>query len=397
MPFAISSFVQGGYYNFCLSFIFLFLSIGFFVRNVQSITLFKGVWLSLLLVLLYFSHASVTLFAVMFLFLFAFWFHVIMADGNFTARFKNFLRSALLLLIVTMPASVLIFAYAGFHESTSEFIYLNLSELLTMFWRISPLVGHGPGEHPHTLIYLIVIVFLTGFVTYKVLKNGISAYQWKKEDVLLPAAVILVIGYFVLPDGDGSGGYVSKRILYIFFLVLMLRLLLVKIPSWLKVDICIVALITFYLQLENRKIGQAIFTAWAKMTVEASTFIEPNSTVLPIDQSDVWLSNNLPSYLGVKKPLVILNNYEASHFYFPLQWKENPPIHTTWYLYPDPISKRYFSHFDNMKILPDYLFFYGYNDLPMPEGYEKSDSADYLLKYELIHQNDFCDLYRIRK
>ena len=51
--------------------------------------------------------------------------------------------------------------------------------------------------------------------------------------------------------------------------------------------------------------------------------IEPFKTVLPVKNSDNWLHGHASNYLGIDKPMVILENYEASLDYFPIRWNRN--------------------------------------------------------------------------
>ncbi len=56
---------------------------------------------------------------------------------------------------------------------------------------------------------------------------------------------------------------------------------------------------------------------------KAAEVIEPNSVVLPLNCSDNWLALHFSNYLGVQKPMLILENYEATNDYFPLLWNQN--------------------------------------------------------------------------
>lgn len=56
---------------------------------------------------------------------------------------------------------------------------------------------------------------------------------------------------------------------------------------------------------------------------KASLKIEPFKTVLPVKNSDNWLHGHASNYLGIDKPMVILENYEASLDYFPIRWNRN--------------------------------------------------------------------------
>ena len=63
--------------------------------------------------------------------------------------------------------------------------------------------------------------------------------------------------------------------------------------------------------------------------IDASYEIEPYSTVLPINDSDNWICGHISNYLGINKPMIILENYEVSLNHFPLTWnhKKIPLLH----------------------------------------------------------------------
>jgi hypothetical protein len=396
LPFAMSVFLNAGFYDFCLSFIFLFLSIGFFVRHHQNMSLKKGLMLALFLILLYFSHVTITLFAISFLFLFLVWQIFLEKELLSKEKFKLIFRNSISLLLVCLPVLIFIFFYSRLHTPEIKFEYLDNSSLLKMLFNISPLVGHGPGEFFYTRIYLFILTFLIVFFLVKKYWSDKIKFKLKKEDVFVIAAIILLIFYFILPDGDTKGGYISARILYLFYLMIFIRVILMDFPNWLKNDALIVMVVTFYFHVNLNNGGQAKLNKWAKMTVEAGEFIRPNSVVLPINCSTHWQAVHLPKYLGAKKSIVLLENYEAGHVYFPIVWKSELPIPATTSTYPVDICSKYFSQFDQFKNLPDYLFFYGNFEIAMPLGFAIADSASYLQHYNRIHQNDFCELYELK-
>lgn len=43
--------------------------------------------------------------------------------------------------------------------------------------------------------------------------------------------------------------------------------------------------------------------------------------MLPVNYSVNWLHAHFSNYLGIEKPLVILENFQANDGYFPLVWK----------------------------------------------------------------------------
>lgn len=152
---------------FCLSFIFLFLTIGFFVRHNQNMSLKKGLTLAFFLILLYFSHVTITIFAISFLYLFLVW-QIFLENELLTKeKFKLIFKNSISLLLVCLPVLIFIFFYSRLHTPEIKFEYLSTSSLLKMLFNISPLVGHGPGEFFYTRIYLFILTFLIAFFLVK--------------------------------------------------------------------------------------------------------------------------------------------------------------------------------------------------------------------------------------
>ena len=76
--------------------------------------------------------------------------------------------------------------------------------------------------------------------------------------------------------------------------------------------------------------------------VSAGKYIQPNTVVLPVNFArggkDIygqvvtdrnWIFTHQTAYLGLEKPLIIIDNYEANTGYFPIGWQKdvNPYIH----------------------------------------------------------------------
>ncbi len=90
---------------------------------------------------------------------------------------------------------------------------------------------------------------------------------------------------------------------------------------------------------------------------QASLKIEPFKTVLPINNSDYWLHNHISNYLGIDKPMIILENYEASLDHFPLKWNRNK-IPNLYFGNMSPVNEclSWVSNINNDISVIDYIF-----------------------------------------
>jgi hypothetical protein len=64
----------------------------------------------------------------------------------------------------------------------------------------------------------------------------------------------------------------------------------------------------------------------AMQCCKASEFVDANSTVFTVNRTENWLHGHFDKYLGIDKPLVMLENSECNENYFPLSWnRQNIP------------------------------------------------------------------------
>ena len=395
LPFAVSQFVHAGFYNFCVAFVFLFFALGLYARHKQRFKWKHAAALCALLLLVYFSHLTVAVFAVMMLLALVALNALVPNGEKFSIRLKHAAKHGFIILGCCIPLVVLVLYYLAAHKPGDALDYLQTAELFRMIRDMTPLVGHGPLEHSATYVYLSVIALLAVCaLVAAVRKKGLI--RVKAEDAFLVAALFLITGYFILPDSDHNGGFISVRILFIFFLVLLARLVMIAYPRWVKVTSVVAVLLAFSWQLHIRGGGQRGMSQWAARVMEAGEKIEPDSVVLPVNCGVNWLSQHLSNYLGAEKPLMVLENYEAHHVYFPLRYKKNMPVTPPRSVHPDAICADYFQRFHTMPVLPDYLLFYGFFEIPMPAGCEISDTAVYLERYQQVYRDDFYALYLLR-
>jgi hypothetical protein len=387
LPFTLNLFVFAGFYNFCIAFIFLFFAVGYFIRNQQRIGIKQGFIILILLILTYFSHVSISVLSLVFIFLIYFW-------NSWVIQRISFLQGliqSIPIALTTMPVFLLIIIYAVQHGEASHVSYLSTSELWTMIIHMKPLVGHGSAEHVHTHIYLGLMIVLFLVSVFHAFRSGFKSFKVSSADVLWVLIILLSIVYFILPDSDGKGGYISVRILYVVFLLFFLRVLVSHLPKAMIIVGVILVSINFYFQNEIKKPGQAMLSEWVMRIERAGENIQPDRVVLPVNCSSHWQSSHLSNYLGVKKSLIILDNYEANHLYFPLKWKSETPIQPLASSHPNSVCN---SHMKVSENIPDYIFFYGFFDIKLPcedEMQTKLESG-----YEFISGDNFYSLYGLR-
>ena len=330
-PFLYSSVFAMGFYNFSLALIFLFLTLTVWFKNQDDLGNIKTrVTLFLLITITYFSHLFVFVLVLFLIGLNIFWNGIQDLQrkeiDNKTA-FQKGLQKAGKLIVVSFVPLVLLLIYFLNRTPSGNNDYLTTNELWEALKNGDSIIAYNRYEEQaftRKIFYLFsgLSVFALGqwiysrFVQKKKL-NYSSSIFWGIT------AVTVLIMYFNLPDSDETAGYVSSRLGLLFFLFAAIWLGTQNLNK--IVLTCSIAAILFfnYKLINYHKSQTKILDEVAMECYQASRFVEPNKVVLPIDNSNHWLLSHYSNYLGVDKPLVILENYEAFTGYFPINWNDN--------------------------------------------------------------------------
>lgn len=120
--------------------------------------------------------------------------------------------------------------------------------------------------------------------------------------------------------------------------------------------------------------------------------------VLPLNYSNHWLTFHFSNYLGVDKPMIILENYESSTGYFPIKWNTNsiPKLQFGNISVENIPCIQTMNNGDNPTKTIDYVFVLGQIE-------DKIDSCSIEIKrvikenYSLIYRSNSCSLYKVKK
>lgn len=405
-PFTYSFVFFLGFYNFSIALVLLFIILVFWVERQEKnfYTLKTLVVLFILNTALYFSHLFV--FGILLLLL---GMSILCSSINLAIESRNIGKAALyclkkssVLLLVSAPGLILGTLYFMERPPLANAVILADSELINWLETIKPIIALNfsrESSYTKILFYLIfAIVSIAIFLKFNLLFNrntrdekvhffGGSAY-W------LYATLILVVLYFTLPDSNGSAGYVSTRLALLFFLFLILWLSSREYPVWLKrisvtiVFVCHLLLNLYYLSAVKD------LNRLANECIKASEKIEPNSVVLPFNYSKHWLTGHFSNYLGIDKPMVILENYEAGTGYFPLIWnKKSIPNTKLGSISSDKFAcLSWKADGENPERMIDYIFILG--------KFESQDSCmvnamdKIFMEYDSVYTSEQCSLFK---
>lgn len=415
-PFTYSLLFILGFYNFSLAMFFLFLTISYWIKKQDSrFSIRFCVTLFLLILASYFSHIFV--FGIL---LFLIGIHIFF-DGILTLFQSGQIRKTRMLLALK-DAAVLLFCsslplllfvnYLLKRPNLDQDIFFETNELIHWLKTLRPLVAlNFDVEEIHTARIVSVLKWLLIFALvsslYQVFKlRKQNRFQVRallselsiRRVIWFTASFFMLFLYFKMPDSDGYAGYITFRLALFFFLFGVLFLATFKIHRWIGIfAISIVLYSHFALNFfytHEAKVRNEIVAA----CLEASKFIEPDSIVLPINYSGDWFLNHFSNYLGIEKPMVILENYECNYGYFPLIWNYDAMPHIM-------LGKESGTglqcvelkgNWENDPQVVDYVFILG-------ELGSKSEHCHPAIErivvedYALIFENLFCSLYRFKK
>lgn len=312
-PFIYSFLLHAGFYNFCIGIVLFFSVFAYWLKNENTLNRKNIFTLSLLLMLIYFSHPFVFV-----LFCLTVGIRLVYAYFFSVPRSAN-IHKIKLFLAATLP-SLSLLLYFIMDKSNEKFpgeeIYL--AERIKHLFLCRPLITLIYDEEKvfsavmAVTFFLLVICLLVQIIRRKA-AAGESGWL---------LSLIFLIAYLFVPNNMASGGFISIRILLFFYFSLMLWFVSSAIPLFMQTGASVVSICVslWFLQYHHSKMKD--LDQDAKEYFSVTKEIKNGSLVLPLSYSDNWLHINLYSYIGTVKNITLLDNYEAESPHFPLTWKK---------------------------------------------------------------------------
>lgn len=410
-PFTYSFMMMMGFYNFSMAILFFFLSGAYWFQNKENLNTKKVLLFSLLLLATYFSHL-----VVFGLLLIALGMHLIIetiatSKPNIQFILKAFWNKSKYLLIASAIPLILAVYYFFSRSENTEVNYLEFRELVDWLKNLRALIIYHEdieGSKTKKIVYLFATLLIVGLFT-KFNRIELSHSSSLKEkiqkafsqlfnihDTWLLLSFVTLILYFKLPDGAQGAGFISVRLSYIFYLFLLIWLALQSFPKWF-IAFNVICLLYFNYKLndyytEVTKDLNKVATACYEMGDE----IEENSIVLPINRGNNWLFGHFSNYLGAEKPMIILENYEASVDYFPLKYNWEAMPNLTFGDHPIESVDCLWWPLNNQKPSQKIPYVFILGRLNSDAECDKKISSILEENYQLIKENDHCQLYKLR-
>lgn len=415
-PFTYSFLFLLGFYNFSLALVFLFFALGYWIKiQRKDFTAARVFIVFLLMLVTFFSHV----------FIFASLLFLLTAYTLFTGVFQNlnegrsvisglFTKLKTLLFASIIPVLLFCWYFFSMQSEASSVSFVNARELVEWLKDIRPIIAYNQDvEEPYTkkiayaILTLLIIVFYDRINAVKSTTEPSSLKSkvittvktlFHLHDFWLLASCLFLVLYFKLPDTGANAGYISIRLGLLFFLLLIIWLSAQRIPKWLSVvSIAVVLYCNFSLNnYYNSSIKE--LNKQALSCNEAGNHIVSNSIVLPLNYSDNWLAGHFSNYMGIDKPMIILENYECGTNYFPVLWNEDsmPNVMMGNVGSAQFPCLQWKSNSHGKTVLIDYVFVLG-------DMESKTDSCTQQAvrsikeQYTLVFSNEHCKLFEKKK
>lgn len=316
-PFTYSFFFFYGFYNFCLSLAILFFAMGTAERFLSKSPK-HGILLLIAFcgLILYFSHLLT--FAVFCVYVTARAF-VVRKGPKDVAGGKNlalYICGAALL-----PGLILAGIFLLQQDSVGNDLQFNsFAETASMYMDITPAKGILYGkEAKYTRWVFYTLVFMPAYSLLMQFRRK------QKLDELARLFALLFVGFFALSfavpnEGLLAGGILTSRI--VLFALVFLIAFLAKSEMHVIAQAAVLFVIT-YVNISCLLIYVGAAQREQEYILEiasAAELTDQGAVVLPFTSTDFWIREHYSNYLGYDKPLVVLENYEASLNYFPVNW-----------------------------------------------------------------------------
>jgi hypothetical protein len=328
VPFAYSFLFHLGFYNYCLSFVFLFFTIYYWLKNSENNGFQKYIVLFVLSALTYLS-AILTFFFLGFclgIFTIVFSINDYCNGLQVSAIIKKRGRQVVFLLAAFLPGlffSVLFFKSSAFLGTNEQY---TVGELVKWLNDVRCIIVYDyTGEEKLTEQFLhiaIIIVAISLFMRFSNKSPVTATAIFRKSDVFLIPCLLALVFLFIIPNGSNAG-MMSDRFCLLAYMFFIVWVAAQPIPKKIS-SVLIVLIIIFQVGLLFKRQNGTIrdLNKHAVAINDAAKYIAENSIVLPVNMSENWIEPHFSNYLGVDKPMVILENYEATVGWFPVQWNE---------------------------------------------------------------------------
>ncbi|MEM6634001.1 MAG: hypothetical protein AAF694_30275 [Bacteroidota bacterium] len=331
LPFIFHFSFFKGFWNCAISFAIGYWAIMWWMKNRYTLAVSKLLAGSLLISLLYFSHLlglAMALGAVGGMILIELF--IYLSKKNNLSQ-QQLLYHCLSALFIFLPALILVGFYLSRVGIQSTSSTLAPQKLLDQYLILTGLqnIGTKPFEAIGIKLIAFSFHFLLGWGIYRKIKSR----QLTVYDGFFLAFLVFFIFYLFQPQSVAGGSVLVRRLQIIPYLLLLGWFAQFSYSPKVRLGwACLFFIASMGIQV-SRIPAQERINQGLSGYLSAFSHIEPRSTVLPLSfshfgldsnrkpLSQMWLFIHAGDYAGAEKPLILLNNYEASSGAFPLIYR----------------------------------------------------------------------------
>lgn len=317
-------------------------------------------------------------------------------------RLKVIFGNLLLLGLCLLPCGLMLIMFAA-GEAHEGGISLHLSRnKILEFADFNCLVNVSSSE---VILVRIVWFLLAGLLLFALFQRFRKGFLWQRYDGLFGGMLFALFLYLFFPDKLFGGSLFAIRAQYLWGLFMVCCIGYMVPAGKLKNGAGILFFIAFTGLSIPRIIVMASASDGVKDIVSAGQFIKPFSIVLPLDFSPGgldktgaviadrnWMFCHAWQYMGVDKPLIILDNYEANTGYFPLVWKDstNPYHHlcTNGAMEGQPPYATINYYKSETGVTIDYIMLWCYQDKWLWDEHFRKLYKEIMAGYRLVYKSE---------
>lgn len=322
LPFVYNHVFQMGFYNFSYSLIFGFFLIGLWLKWQDDFSDSRKLRFALVALLCFFSHPVgllVSLSTIGVLFLAYNW-----------QDYKKLRQRLVEIILPLVPVILLMLEFIYRKPGASAGGKEPFSHLFSEFIQLTGLVALKISERPITqgLAILFAVLLLLALVKWY------NRRVIDKMDAFFAVFLFWLLLYLNLPGGVAGGGITGIRIQFIPYLLLLFWLATLDWNSYIKWGLTGVGTVVALLLLAIRLPTYQKLSAAVSEIRTAAAYIEDEKTVLNLTYAfngkspdgkliaDAnWLFLHAGDYLAIDRYAIMLPNYEAGTYNFPLIWR----------------------------------------------------------------------------
>lgn len=400
-----------GFINMSIGIMFMFITGFYYSKYCTNIKILNIFVLSLLLLVVFFSHVLIFLISLLILVVVVLLKLQIVDNNTKILNIKDIGNRTMILFIAALPGIILTIIYLLSIDSIEKGVRPDLTLLFNYIIDIRPLLtlcySDSWSNLTHILISFFGILILSNI--YLLIKNKIS-YKKGQLFIKMPLKTsslwfavwfVFLLLFLILPNSI----LLTERLILLFYLFFIIWLASLKYPKILNI-ICLIVVIFLHISFVNKHFDpMRAISKDAEKIVSVSKKIKENSIVLTLNYSDNWLHSHISGYLGCNKPIAILENYEAALKWFPIQW--NNEVYridklNSWGVNNKVIASEYY--IDERDTTCFSLRYVNNHIKPIPyvlilgKFIESNNVIKDILKnhYNVIGNNDFCTLYKLK-